>query len=162
MNVISNENFLSFEFYFLDTGILPCKSWQNQAGFYVQHLNVDLIGPLVDLSDAFVWKPVKVCEGERPNRLRQLMVMIVYLPLMETLWLIQKQLFLLEIVTVRYPRTHDWTGHFFSRGDICGSLIKVDGQSHLRNQWILGEFLSSLDRMLIHCRLIQIVSQVKT
>ena len=54
MNVISNENFLLFEFYFLDTGILPCKSWQNQAGFHIQHLSVDLIGPLVDLSDAFV------------------------------------------------------------------------------------------------------------
>ena len=31
----------------------------------------------------------------------------------------------------------------------------------MRNQLILGEFSSSLDRMLIHCRLIQIVSQVK-
>jgi len=89
------------------------------------------------------------------------MVKIVYLPLMETLWLIQKQLFLLEIVTVRYPRTQCSTGHFYSPTHICGSLIKVDGRSHLQNQWIFGEFLSSLDRMLIHCRLIQIVSQVK-
>ena len=63
MNVILNENFLLFEFYFLDTGILPCKSWQNKARFYVKHLSVDLIGPLVDLSDAFAWKPVKSLRG---------------------------------------------------------------------------------------------------
>ena len=48
MNVISNEN---------------CKSWQNKARFYVKHLSVDLIGPWVDLSDAFTWKPVKSLRG---------------------------------------------------------------------------------------------------
>ena len=75
---VTNENFYLFEFYFLEFRILSCQSWQNKAGFFcvISYRSSDW-----SLSE----NQSKVCEVERPNRLRQLMVMKVYSPLTETL-----------------------------------------------------------------------------
>ena len=50
-------------------------------------------------------KPVEVCEMGRLSRLLKVMEIRVCLQPMAILWHIQKQLFLMVIVTVRYPRT---------------------------------------------------------